>query len=71
MINKIKKYKIVLDEKQEKIIIDYFNNLEKLFKKQKIDLESYYDLEDNVIEKLLSKKNDITDKYIKSILDEL
>ena len=71
MINKIKKYNIVLNEKQEKIIIDYFSKLEKLFKEQKIDLESYYDLQDNIIEKLISKKDNITEKYIENILKEL
>jgi hypothetical protein len=53
------------------MIIDYFFNLKKLFKKENVDLEAYYDLENNIIEKLLSKNNDITDEYIKSILDEL
>jgi len=71
MINKIKKYKIVLNEKQEKIIMDYFLKLEKLFKNNNIDNESYYDLQDLVIEKLLIKKNNITDKYIDNILKEL
>jgi len=71
MINKIKKYNIVLSKEQEKIISNYFIKLEKLFKKNNIDIESYYDLEDSIIEKLLSTSEDITEKYINDILNVL
>lgn len=72
MIQKqLEQYNIKLTDNQKEILSSYLKDLKSLFQKENIDLDAFYDIENSIIERLVEKKDNITDDYITKILKDL
>ncbi|MDD3145009.1 MAG: PspC domain-containing protein [Candidatus Gracilibacteria bacterium] len=69
-MDKFKKYKLSLNEKQKDLVNNYLEKIKKFVDKHEIETELYNDIEEMVFEKL-SNENEFTDLKIIKILKEV